>query len=233
VRLILALLLTIAAYSQVTTARYGGVLTDVTGLPLLHGSVHLMETRTGLTYKAAVEEGGRFQIPAITPGVYTVRVESPGFATRVIHDYALSTGEAAEETIEMELAELNITVEVVGKAPGVRVQTADAQISRILTLKELDLLPQLARDPMALAAYQPGVQFDGSFSRARRGRRPSATSLSPTLITSATTDTGLRIRITSRHASGWPGIRSATDARRSAPATASIMTGRSACLRMT
>ncbi len=45
-------------------------------------------------------------------------------------------------------------------ANTVNVQTADAQVANSVTMKDIDTLPQLARTPITLAVFQPGVQIN-------------------------------------------------------------------------
>jgi hypothetical protein len=69
-----------------------------------------------------------------------------------------------------------VTETVVVEAEAVRVQTADAQIGRSVTLRDIDTLPQLGRSPIILAVFQPGVQIDPgdtTFSRVNGMRQGS------------------------------------------------------------
>src|SRR5262249_40850511 len=62
----------------------------------------------------------------------------------------------------------SITDTVTVEANAVAVQTTDSQVSRAVNLRDIDTLPQLARTPITLAAFQPGVQTnpgDVTFSR--------------------------------------------------------------------
>jgi hypothetical protein len=45
-------------------------------------------------------------------------------------------------------------------ANEVRVQTADAQIAHAITLRDINVLPQLFRLPISLALFNPGMQID-------------------------------------------------------------------------
>ena len=58
----------------------------------------------------------------------------------------------------MEIGQTSESVTV--EANTVSVQTTEAQVSRVINMKEVDLLPQLNRSPIALAIFQPGVQID-------------------------------------------------------------------------
>src|SRR4029077_10053508 len=43
-------------------------------------------------------------------------------------------------------------------ANTVNVQTTDSQVANSVTIKDIETLPQLARTPITLAIFQPGVQ---------------------------------------------------------------------------
>ncbi|MBI3697901.1 MAG: TonB-dependent receptor, partial [Acidobacteria bacterium] len=53
-------------------------------------------------------------------------------------------------------------------ASTVRVQTSETSVGRAINLRDIDVLPQLGRQPLSLAIFQAGVQIDGgdgTFSR--------------------------------------------------------------------
>ena len=50
------------------------------------------------------------------------------------------------------------TIEV--QANTISVQSTDAQVANSVTIKDIETLPQLARTPITLAVFQPGVQIN-------------------------------------------------------------------------
>ena len=162
-----ALLLVLAAElsGQINTATLGGAVTDPAGGVLPGAQVHLESPATGFkldTQPAPTADSGSL---CSTPGGYSVTIQALGFNQRVIKDFELSASEVVEQNIALELETARFTVETTASALGVRIQTTEAQISRVLILKELDLLPQLGRNPLQLAVYSPGALNNGGYSR--------------------------------------------------------------------
>ena len=62
----------------------GGTVTDETGAVIPGASVVLINVERGSEQEVSTNEAGIYVYPDVTPGVYTVRVSSSGFATRRI-----------------------------------------------------------------------------------------------------------------------------------------------------
>ncbi len=112
--------------------------------------------------------------PSLQPSVYTLSVEAAGFRKTVVSNLELNVSDSVNQTVKMEVGAVTESVTVT--ANEVRVQTADAQIARATTLRDIDVLPQLGRSPMNLTIFNPGVQYNpgstvlsGSVNGARKG----------------------------------------------------------------
>ena len=100
---------------------------------------------------------GLYILPALRPGVYTLTVEAAGFAKTTITDIELAVSANIAQDVKLEIGRVTETVEV--KANAVTVATTDAQVSSAVSMRDIDTLPQLARTPLTLAIFQPGVQI--------------------------------------------------------------------------
>ena len=85
-------------------------------------------------------------------------------------------GVTLRQDVKLEIGTVteNVTVE----ATAVRVQMGEATIQRAITLRDIDTLPQLGRNPISLATFQPGVVLgtspnDPSFARINGMRQGS------------------------------------------------------------
>ena len=90
----------------------------------------------------------------------TSRWKLSGFRKSIRAGVVLNVGGTVTENVSLEVG--SVAESVVVEANVVRVQTADAQVARAITLRDIDVLPQLGRTPIGLAIFQPGVQIDGS-----------------------------------------------------------------------
>jgi hypothetical protein len=168
---IVAIAVTLQA--QTSSARLGGTVLDPSGAPVAQALVLCLNENTGTRNMASSDSRGSFLFPLLTPGLYTVSVEAKGFNRKVLHKFYLSVSEIANQSIRLEIGDVSTSLDVQADASETRVQTDDAQITRVVTSREIDTLPQLDRNPMVLATLQPGIAYDGDLSRINGTRQGS------------------------------------------------------------
>jgi hypothetical protein len=172
--LFFAILLAALAIAQVSTARFEGTVIDPAGAVVANATVKATNNRTGIVSTVTTNEHGLFVFASLPPSVYTIEVEVQGFRKAVLANMELNASAPVSEIIKLEVGSIAESVTV--EATAVKVQTADAQMGRSVTLKDIDTLPSLARGPLALAIFAPGVQIDPSdstFSRVNGARQGS------------------------------------------------------------
>src|ERR1700756_3628340 len=64
---------------QAVSATLLGNVTDNTGAVLPNAQVQIVESATGIEHAGTTNESGNFTFPDLTPGTYTVSVQSQGF----------------------------------------------------------------------------------------------------------------------------------------------------------
>ena len=74
----LAFLLSPQARGQAVSATLLGNVTDNTGAAVPNATVQILESATGIPHTGKTNGDGLFTFPDLTPGTYTVSVESPG-----------------------------------------------------------------------------------------------------------------------------------------------------------
>lgn len=171
---LLAILLPAAAAAQVSNGRIEGVVTDPAGAVVPNASVAARNNRTGTVVTASTNETGYFLFASLPPSNYTLMVEAPGFRKAQVENIELNVAVTLRQDVQLEVGSLAESVTV--EASAIRVNTSDAQIGRSVTLRDIDTLPQLGRNPMALVPYTPGVSIDPSdtsFSRINGTRQGS------------------------------------------------------------
>src|SRR5262249_43167692 len=117
------------------------------------------------------DSAGNFIFASVQPGTYNLTAEAGGFRKSVISALELNVGAVVAQVLKLEVGQTSESVEV--QASTVNVQTTDSQVSRTITLRDIDTLPQLGRSPIALSAFQPGVQInpgDTTFSHINGNR---------------------------------------------------------------
>ncbi len=154
---IFALLVT-ASFGQTTTSRLEGSVQDQTGAVVPNAKVDVLNTNTQNRASATTDASGNFVVPSLQPGMYNVTVESAGFRKTTLTNIELTVGATSSQLIKLEVGQTTESVQV--EASTLSVQTTESQVSSTVNLRDIEVLPQLSRSPIALAIFQPGVQID-------------------------------------------------------------------------
>jgi hypothetical protein len=152
VLLVVLLASTGIALAQETTGSVRGRVVDSQALAVPGASVTAAGTQGS---KSTTTDGdGRYSIPFLTPGVYTVQAELQGFKTTEQKDVTVGLGQTAEVPLTMQVGGVSERVEVTGAARTIDATstTAGATISSEL-LENVPVGRRLA-DALYLA---PGV----------------------------------------------------------------------------
>jgi hypothetical protein len=154
------------ASGQANNGRIEGNITDPTGALIPGVQMTATNIRTQIKFEGLSGEQGQYVLTALPPGFYVLTAELAGFRKAEIQSIEVNVGFTVVQNIKLELGAREETVTV--EAKSVSTQAADSEITRSVNLRDIDTLPQLARTPITLAAFQPGVQTnpgDVSFSR--------------------------------------------------------------------
>jgi hypothetical protein len=154
--------------AQTQTARLVGTVSDTSGGTVANAKVTATQQETKKTIETTTNTSGEYVLPALQPGSYSLTVEAPGFRKAVVDAIELDAAANMSQAVTLEVGQVTETMEVT--ADVIAVQTTDSQINQSVTLSDIETLPQLARTPITLAIFQPGVQInpqaDGSSSGA-------------------------------------------------------------------
>ena len=154
-----------AAYAQGggTTAPLTGLISDRTGAVLPGADVLVRNNATSAQFQAVTDANGRFVVPALNPGTYTVTVSLQGFKTLVLPDVSLTASTPASVKATLELGDLAEKVVVEGSTELVQTQTAAVQ--QTLVVRQIQQLPLVTRTALDLVLGLPGAQTSGAGSR--------------------------------------------------------------------
>jgi hypothetical protein len=152
---VVAVLSTSPAFGQGGVAEINGSAADQTGAALPGATITITEESTGLTRTTVANESGRFVIPAVTPGRYTIRAELSGFQTQSRSGVTILVGQAITLNFTLPIGTLTDVVTVTGEAPLIEV--TQTQIGANITAQSIDDLPTQGRQQYALLALVPGM----------------------------------------------------------------------------
>jgi len=143
------------AFGQGAVAEINGSALDQTGAALPGVTITITEEATGLVRTAVANESGRFVIPAVTPGRYTLRAELSGFQTQTRAGVTILVGQAVTLNFTLPIGALTDVVTVTGEAPLIEV--TQTQIGANITSQQIEDLPTQGRQQYALLALVPGL----------------------------------------------------------------------------
>ena len=164
---LMCVLLVSAASAQTSKGILVGTVRDPVGAVLPGASLTVTSEETGETRHITANAQGDFRIEAISPGLYSVRVESAGFEVVEVKHLNIVPSAVTSYQPVMTVGRTSSTVEV--EAGGNQINTENAQISETLGAAELTNLPIFSLNPIELAATLPGVQFMNDTSLAIQG----------------------------------------------------------------
>jgi hypothetical protein len=156
---VLVLLVTASTPAQVANARLEGVVQDSSGAVVPKARVLVRRLSTAFSARAKADAQGFFVFLSLPPGEYDVTVDAPGFRTAVLARVGLNAAATLVQNVQLELGPVTESVTV--QAREAPVQSADSQIGQVMVLRDINVLPQLERNPVVLAIFQPGVQIRG------------------------------------------------------------------------
>jgi hypothetical protein len=146
-----------AAYAdaQIATGTLMGVVRDETGAALPGALLTAKSAATGATRSATSDAGGRYRIPTLDPGEYELRAELANFKAVVRTGVVVTVGGTTEADIRMSLGPLAEQVTVVTDAP--LIEPSKAELSRVVSTQEIELLPISGRNFVDFVKLSSGV----------------------------------------------------------------------------
>ena len=154
------LALTGLAAAQETTGTISGRLTDAQGLAVPGATITVTGPQGA---KTVVSEGdGRFSVPFLTPGVYTLRAELTGFKAVQRPDVTVRLGQTVNLDLKMDIGGLTETVEVTGSATTI--DTSTTTIGATLETDSLRDIP-VGRTFAQTLYLSPGVSSSGTLGQ--------------------------------------------------------------------
>jgi outer membrane receptor protein involved in Fe transport len=149
------LIFAVSVGAQNTNGRVIGIVTDPQGAAVAGAKVTVANTATNVNWNTVSDGKGSFQVLDVPIGMYTITVESRGFARARIEPQELTINQALRVDVSLKLGAANETVEVQSKAA--QVETVNPTIGGTVTGKAIQDLPLNGRNTLDLALTQPGV----------------------------------------------------------------------------
>ncbi len=149
-------------WAQSDTARLTGLVTDQSGAIIPGSEIVVANEATGLSRTASTNESGRYNVPNLPPGIYTVGVEAPGFKRFVTTGAKLDANLAATVNVQLELGEVTETIEVAATTGAIQSETAT--LGKTIEQRQIDTAVLNGRNPLLLALLKAGVRRNTSLA---------------------------------------------------------------------
>ncbi len=120
-------------------------------------TVSVKNLETGFIQETVTNEQGRYRIERLPRGPYSIAVSIAGFQTLIKEGIVLMSGAELKINFELKVGLIEQQVIVFGKAP--LVETTRAQVSTLITSKEMMSYPQSNRSFLSLMQYAPGSAY--------------------------------------------------------------------------
>jgi hypothetical protein len=187
---VLALIASPSLHAQ-ATGSFSGTVLDKSGSAIPGATVVATSQGTGVARDVKTDASGRYLMPLLPVGTYTVSVEAGSFQSAASKDLHLQIDESRELDFSLGPATLVTTVAVSGEA--VAVETTNPSLGQVITSQQVSQLPLNGRDFVQLATLTAGATSEsnpnsfftsgsdsevaarGSFSLSVGGSRPNST----------------------------------------------------------
>lgn len=142
-------------WGQVTSSTVSGSVRDKTGAIIPGAQITAKDTDTGSSRSASSDSAGRYVIPQLEPGHYTISATTSGFSRQDQNGVMLTVGHTSVVDFTLEVGTVEQTVEVSASAPVV--DTTTASLAALVDRQQVEDLPLNGRSFTQLATLQAGV----------------------------------------------------------------------------
>jgi len=154
--------------AQTQTATISGTATDPSGGALVNAKVDATNVGTNATQSTVTDAQGRYTIPQLNVGTYTVQASLSGFKTVVHSGITLTVGATVVVDFSLPVGQVSETVNVEGQS--VQVETETSEVSTLISPTQMRDLPLNGRNFEQLITLAPGVSTVGAAANAVTGR---------------------------------------------------------------
>ena len=142
--------------AQIDRGAIVGRVTDASGAIVPKATVVVTNKDTGVAITTSTNESGEYQVLALIPGTYSVRVSSQGFDSVLRDNLALHVQDRLSVEVSLKVGSVSQEIVVTGAEPLLQTETAD--VGNVVDTQRVNDLPLNGRRYADLALLEPGVQ---------------------------------------------------------------------------
>ncbi|MGD0015629.1 MAG: TonB-dependent receptor, partial [Bryobacteraceae bacterium] len=154
-RWIACLLLLASSAAAQTGGVISGTVKDQTGAVLPDAVVRVVNEESGVAITVRTNAAGMYRAASLSPGIYRLEVEMPGFERLVRLKLPLAVGQILAVDLALQVGSHNDTVNVEASASLVETQSSD--VTQVINRRMVAGLPMPNRAATSLVALAPGI----------------------------------------------------------------------------
>src|SRR5579864_4346083 len=112
------------AFAQQPLSTIVGTVTDPTGATISTATVTVTQADTQVNQPAVTNATGDYSVPYLVHGMYTIKVEHPGFRASVVSHVVLEAAQTVRVDVHMQLGEVTEVSQVSATAISVQMDSA-------------------------------------------------------------------------------------------------------------
>ena len=143
------------ARAQYNTAEISGVVKDTQGGVLPGAIVEAIHMASGLTIVRTTDDAGRFFLPGLRVGEYSLSVTLKGFRSFTQNGLVLTVGQRVTLSLALELGRVEEAIAITADVPPLQRGTPD--VRDIIDNRQVEALPLNGRQFLQLAQLTDGV----------------------------------------------------------------------------
>lgn len=148
------LILAVPAFGQVT-ASIKGTVTDPSGAAVAGAKVTVTNTARGISRITQTNSTGDYEVPALPPGNYTVKVEAKGFGNQQASGVPLFVSQNSVQNFSLKVASTGEVVNVEATAPVI--DSTTVTVGQTIDQRTVQNIPLNGRHFVDLALLTPGT----------------------------------------------------------------------------
>ncbi|MFL6446932.1 MAG: carboxypeptidase regulatory-like domain-containing protein [Bryobacteraceae bacterium] len=152
-RAIIGLLFPLTLLAQSATIQ--GIVTDPSGAAVPDAHIVATLETTGSARNVSTDVAGRYRIPGLAVGTYTIRCRKPGFQDSEIRHDTLSLNQTLEQPIHLSLAAAGTSIEVREQPEALNTTAVTAGVG--IGGEVLEETPSQSRSYLGVVLLAPGV----------------------------------------------------------------------------
>jgi hypothetical protein len=147
--------LTLLPFAALAQSSIQGLVLDPAGSAVPDAAITATLDATGALRTVRTGADGRYRIPVLPVGVYTIRCEKPGFQRAEIPQVILALNQTLEQTIQLKLATAGSSIDVLEQPDAINTTAPTAGTG--LGGETLEETPSQNRSYLGVVLLSPGV----------------------------------------------------------------------------